>query len=94
MQIMMVTLHPEEIASLLIPEFVHFYKPETRQNLYWGRNALKLNTEYFGIAVIFFAAMAIARVREDKRVLPLLILAAVALEDLQKAAGIQVVTDP
>jgi hypothetical protein len=73
------SLHPEEIAALLIPEFVHFYKPETRQNLYWGRNALKLNTEYFGIVVLFFAAMAIARIREDKRVLPLVLLAVITL---------------
>jgi hypothetical protein len=68
------SLHPEEIASLLIPEFVHFYKPHDRQNLYWGRNALKLNAEYFGIVVLFFAAMSLARIRTDKRVLPLALL--------------------
>lgn len=73
------SLHPEEIASLLIPEFVHFFKPQERQNLYWGRNALKLNAEYFGIAIVFFAAMAIARARTDKRVLPHLLVAAIAM---------------
>ena len=70
---------PEEIASLLIPEFVHFFKPENRQNLYWGRNALKLNAEYFGIAVVFFAAVAIAGARRDPRVLPLALLILVTL---------------
>ena len=73
------SLHPEEIASLLIPEFVHFFKPEDRQNLYWGRNALKLNAEYFGIAVVFFAALAIAGARQDPRVLPLALLILVSL---------------
>lgn len=73
------SLHPEEIASLLIPEFVHFYKPEEGQNLYWGRNALKLNAEYFGIVVLFLAAIAIARVRQDERVLPMLLLIVITL---------------
>ena len=71
------SLHPEEMASLLIPEFVHFYKPDTGEDLYWGRNQLKLNAEYFGIVVLFLAAIAIARVRSDSRVLPQLILAVV-----------------
>jgi len=73
------SLHPEEIASLLIPEFVHFFKPEERKNQYWGRNPLKLNAEYFGIAVVFFAALAVARLREDQRVLPLALLIGVTL---------------
>ncbi len=73
------SLHPEEIASLLIPEFVHFFKPQDRQNLYWGRNALKLNAEYFGIAVVFFAALALGRIRRDRRVLPLAVLIAITL---------------
>ncbi|MEE2753907.1 MAG: hypothetical protein VX910_07975, partial [Candidatus Latescibacterota bacterium] len=73
------SLHPEEIASLLIPEFVHFYKPQERQNLYWGRNPLKLNAEYFGIVVLFFAAMAVARIRTDHRVLPLVLLALITI---------------
>jgi hypothetical protein len=73
------SLHPEEIASLLIPEFVHFYKPVEGENLYWGRNQLKLNAEYFGIVVLFFAAIAVARVRKDPRVLPLLLLVFIAL---------------
>ncbi|HAA73976.1 TPA: hypothetical protein DCE37_02510, partial [Candidatus Latescibacteria bacterium] len=70
-------LHPEEMASLLIPEYVHFYKPHEKENLYWGRNQLKLNAEYFGIAVFFLAVVAIARVRTDPRVLPLLALAVI-----------------
>ena len=47
---------PEEIASLVVPEFAHFDDPDRRQRNYWGRNPFKLNSEYFGIAVLFFAA--------------------------------------
>ncbi|MDA0745018.1 MAG: hypothetical protein O2954_00745 [bacterium] len=67
-------LHPEEIASLIIPEFVHFFDPAQQENHYWGRNPLKLNSEYFGIIVLFFAALALARTRKDPRVQLLLAL--------------------
>jgi len=73
------SLHPEEIASLIVPEFVHFYKPETNEDLYWGRNTFKLNAEYFGIVALFFAILAIARVRSDKRVLPLLLIILISM---------------
>lgn len=59
------SLHPEEIASLVVPEFAHFDDPDRRQRNYWGRNPFKLNSEYFGIAVLFFAALALGRVRRD-----------------------------
>lgn len=74
------SLHPEEIAStLLVPEFVHFFKPETRENFYWGRNALKLNAEYIGIAAVFLAVLAALRLRGDPRVLPMLLLGVITL---------------
>ncbi len=64
------SLHPEEIASLVVPEFVHF---DVRQRNYWGRNAFKANAEYFGIVVLFFAAFALSRIRKDPLV-PLLLI--------------------
>tara|TARA_B100001123_G_scaffold444046_1_gene591814 strand:- start:2528 stop:4969 length:2442 start_codon:yes stop_codon:yes gene_type:complete len=67
------SLHPEEIASLLVPEFVHYRIPEGK-NHYWGRNPLKLNSEYFGIAVIFLSLFALGKVRSDSRILLFLIL--------------------
>ena len=34
------SLHPEEVGSLLVPEFAHFDDPDRRQRNYWGRNAI------------------------------------------------------
>ena len=62
------SLHPEEIASLAVPEFAHFDDPDRRQRNYWGRNPFKLNSEYFGIAVLFFAAVALGGIRRDPRI--------------------------
>ncbi|MCY3764242.1 MAG: hypothetical protein OXH06_02305 [Gemmatimonadetes bacterium] len=62
------SLHPEEIASLVVPEFAHFDDPDRRQRNYWGRNPFKLNSEYFGIAVLFFAALALGRIRRDPNI--------------------------
>ena len=73
------SLHPEEIASLVIPEFAHFDDPDRRQRNYWGRNPFKLNSEYFGIAVLFFAALALGRVRRDPRIWTFLLLFLFAL---------------
>ncbi len=47
------SLHPEEIASFVIPEFGNYL-----QN-YWGRNAFKLNSEYFGILPVIFCFSAL-----------------------------------
>ncbi len=73
------SLHPEEIASLVIPEFAHFDDPDRRQRNYWGRNPFKLNSEYFGVAVLFFAALALGRVRRDPRIWIFLLLFLFAL---------------
>ncbi len=73
------SLHPEEIASLLVPEFVHFYRPDSRQNLYWGRNPLKLNAEYFGLIPLALALVSLGRIRDDRRILPLAVLGLFAL---------------
>ncbi len=68
------SLHPEEIASLVVPEFAHFDDPDRRRRNYWGRNPFKLNSEYFGIAVLFFAALALGRIRRDPRIWTFLLL--------------------
>ena len=73
------SLHPEEIASLVVPEFAHFDDPDRRQRNYWGRNPFKLNSEYFGIAVLFFAAIALGRIRRDPEIRIFLLLFLLAL---------------
>lgn len=73
------SLHPEEIASLVVPEFAHFDDPDRRQRNYWGRNPFKINSEYFGIAVLFFAALALGRVRRDPRIRIFLLLSFFAI---------------
>jgi hypothetical protein len=67
------SLHPEEIASLVVPEFVHYRIPEAK-NFYWGRNSLKLNSEYFGLIVLFLSVFALGRLRTDWRILLFLVL--------------------
>jgi len=57
------SLHPEEVTSLLVPEFGGFYDPANGKNYYWGRNSMKLNSEYFGILVIILAALALPGIR-------------------------------
>lgn len=44
-------LHPEEIFSLAEPEFVGCIRT------YWGQNAIKLNSEYFGVLFLILAIM-------------------------------------
>lgn len=48
-------LHPEEIASMVVPEFCN--SPDG----YWGRNAFKINSDAPGILVLFLAALALRR---------------------------------
>lgn len=51
------SLHPEEIASLAVPEFCGI-----NEN-YWGRNPFKLNSEYAGIALTVLGLAAIVAIR-------------------------------
>ncbi|MEX2530317.1 MAG: hypothetical protein WD960_06045 [Gemmatimonadota bacterium] len=54
------SLHPEEIVSLAVPEFVGASvgtAPWT-DNTYWGRNPFKLNHEYLGLVVLLLALLA------------------------------------
>ena len=63
------SLHPEEVASLLVPEFGGFYDPAAGQDRYWGRNSLKANSEYFGILTVLLALLAVPEIRRDARLL-------------------------
>ena len=53
------SLHPEEVGSLIIPEFGGFDK------YYWGRNYFKINSEYFGILVVLLALVATSNIRKE-----------------------------
>ncbi len=72
------SLHPEEVASFLVPEFVGFGIPGG-QNHYWGRNPMKLNSEYFGILVLLLALLMVPQVRRRPLELRLGFLFAFAL---------------
>ncbi len=54
------SLHPEEVASLVVPEFVGSSAggAEWATGTYWGRNVFKLNHEYAGLVVLLLAALA------------------------------------
>ena len=56
------SLHPEEVASLVVPEFVgnDAGGAEWTSNTYWGRNPFKLNHEYAGLVVLLLAGLAFA----------------------------------
>ena len=51
------SFHPEEVASLVVPEFVGNTAADAdwARGTYWGRNALKLNHEYLGVTVLALA---------------------------------------
>ena len=54
------SLHPEEVAALVVPEFVGNNaggSPWTT-GTYWGRNPFKLNHEYAGLGVLLLALLA------------------------------------
>ncbi len=54
------SLHPEEVVSLAVPEFVG-NSAGTRDwttDTYWGRNPFKLNHEYLGLGLLLLAGLA------------------------------------
>ncbi len=59
------SLHPEEIASLIVPEFGGYGGKDS--DTYWGRNPFKLNSEYAGILPVVFAFFALV-FWKDRRV--------------------------
>ncbi len=56
------SLHPEELASMIVPEFCNAPRG------YWGRNFFKYNSDAVGILTLFLAGLALARVRSATRV--------------------------
>jgi hypothetical protein len=62
------SLHPEEIAALVVPEFVgDNAATELRSGRsYWGRNPFKLNHEYAGFIPLLLLPLAFLRRREPR----------------------------
>jgi hypothetical protein len=52
------SMHLEELASEIIPEFCGD-NIRTQENTYWGRNPFKLNSEYIGLLALFLAVVTI-----------------------------------
>lgn len=54
------SLHPEEVAGLVIPEFVGSDAGGSSwtTGTYWGRNPFKLNHEYVGVGILVLALLA------------------------------------
>jgi hypothetical protein len=54
-------LHPEEIASMVVPDFCD------APHRYWGRNPFKYNSDYVGILTLLLAVLALVRRRDATR---------------------------
>ena len=54
-------LHPEEVASFLVPEFGGYL------DTYWGRNYFKLNSEYMGLLPLWFGLLGLIVCWRDPR---------------------------
>jgi hypothetical protein len=70
-------LHPEELASMVVPEFCDAPRG------YWGRNPFKYNSDYVGILTLLLAVLALARRRDATR----LYLGGIALFAILYALG-------
>lgn len=56
------SIYPEEVASLVVPEFVNFLDD------YWGRNYFRLNCSYLGIIPLLFSLLAIFYFRDRRAI--------------------------
>ena len=74
------SLHPEEIVSLVVPEFVgDNVQTEVRTGAtYWGRNPFKLNHEYAGFIPLLLLPLVFMRRRSGQAIF-FTVLAALAL---------------
>jgi len=72
-------LHAEEVGALIVPEFGGFLDPRQSEDYYWGRNAFKLNSEYFGVIVLILALSVLPLVRRQGLLLFMTLLFAFAL---------------
>ena len=63
------SLHPEEVASLVVPEFGGYDDVLVEGgSRYWGRNAFKINSEYFGALAVLLALLMVLEWRRRPQV--------------------------
>ncbi len=62
------SLHAEEIASLIIPEFGNYDIPADRRQLYWGKNFFKINADYFGGVIFILSLLSLMLFRRNGEV--------------------------
>ena len=63
------SLHPEEVASLVVPEFGGYDDLLVEGgSRYWGRNAFKINSEYFGAIALLLALLMVPECRRRPQV--------------------------
>ena len=63
------SLHPEEVASLVVPEFGGYDNVLVQGgSRYWGRNAFKINSEYFGALAVLLALLMVPECRRRPQV--------------------------
>ncbi|MGQ0815543.1 MAG: hypothetical protein ACT4O1_13980 [Gemmatimonadota bacterium] len=62
------SLHPEEIMSLVVPEFVGDHVPDDTGTgmTYWGKNPIKLNSEYAGLIGLLLLPVLLIRRRRAR----------------------------
>ncbi|MDH3225441.1 MAG: YfhO family protein, partial [Gemmatimonadota bacterium] len=61
------SFHPEEVAGLVVPEFVGSSTAEEPwQGTYWGRNFFKGNLEYLGVCILLLALAGLAGKGRDR----------------------------
>ena len=66
------SLHPEEVASLVVPEFGGYDDVLVEGgSRYWGRNAFKINSEYFGALAVLLALLMVLEWRRRPQVVVL-----------------------
>jgi hypothetical protein len=61
------SIHWEEAASYLVPEFSGFSAKDGDQKVdYWGKNPFKLNSEYAGIVVLIISIFGLFAYKKDR----------------------------
>lgn len=60
------SLHQEELVSLIVPEFCGA-NTNPGDNLYWGRNGTKDNSEYAGLVALILAIIGIIHYHDRRR---------------------------
>jgi len=60
------SMHEEEAASLVIPEFVGVNSQQPIRTHYWGKNAFKDNSEWLGTIALFLAMIGVAVYRRRR----------------------------